>query len=908
MRKTIVLTLLCLISTFIYGQDNTGLKGRILDETKQPLPGATIVITTIKKGTSSDFNGYYELLNIPTGKHTVKISFIGYTTLEQEITFGNNLQILNFNLVPQTNKLDEVIIAGSITRGQAKALNQQKNKQNITNIISADQVGKFPDANIGDALKRVPGIAMQNDQGEARDIIIRGLAPQLNSVTLNGDRIPSAEGDNRRVQMDLIPSDMIQTIEVNKAVTPDMEGDAIGGSVNLITRSAPNVFRASLTGSFGISPIRELANYNLSAIVADRLFDKKLGYVVSTSFNSNDYGSDNVEFVWAEGVNGNYIEEHDIRRYDVKRDGMSASLNLDFVVDKNSTFYFKSMYNQRKDWENRYRLSFVDVEEPDVDGFSAAEVRRQTKGGTASNDNRRLEDQQTYKLSVGGDHILFNTIKLNWKTGISSASEIRPNERYVRYENTDVSVFQDFSKNKFPTLTPTNTDYNNPLLFEFDEATEEKKHTRERKINSKLDILIPLNTSGDYQSSIKTGYKFNNKEKLRKNNFYEYDLGIDYMSETEVKDYTLTDFLPGSNYALGTFTSSEYLGGLNLEDGEAVWDEFVPENYNADEDIHAAYAMLNQNIGDKFSLIAGVRLESTSINYLGYSIKEVEINGQDTFEIEENKGKKSYTNWLPNIHLKYNFTNNTIVKAAWTNTIARPNYFDLVPYEVYDEEDLERGNPALDPTTSMNFDVMAEHYFSNVGILSGGVFYKNLDDFIYTYATEEDINGERFDVTQPQNGGTATIFGFEVALQRKLNFLPGFLKNLTLYANYTFTESETDGIVDREDGLALAGAVPNMLNTSLAFENKKLSIRASLNYAADYISEYSDDTFEDEYYDEQLFVDVNASYNITKNLRVFGEAKNLTNQELRFYQGTKNQTMQAEFYNFNWNLGLKYNF
>ncbi|UZJ63086.1 TonB-dependent receptor plug domain-containing protein [Sphingobacterium sp. KU25419] len=134
-----------------------------------------------------------------------------------------------------------------MARGQAKALNQQKNNQNITNIISSDQVGRFPDANIGDALKRVPGITMQNDQGEARNIIIRGLAPHLNSVTLNGDRIPSAEGDNRNVQMDLIPSDMISTIEVNKTLTPDMDADAIGGSVNLITRASPNGKRLSAT-------------------------------------------------------------------------------------------------------------------------------------------------------------------------------------------------------------------------------------------------------------------------------------------------------------------------------------------------------------------------------------------------------------------------------------------------------------------------------------------------------------------------------------------------------------------------------------------------------------------------------------------------------------------------------------
>lgn len=908
MKKLI--TLFCFfVSLIINGQNNSGIKGRILDESNQPLPGATIAITNIKTGASTDFNGYYELLNLPSGKHTIKISFIGYTTLQKEITISNNLQPLNFSLKPQTNKLKEVIIVGSITRGQAKALNQQKNKQNITNIISADQVGKFPDANIGDALKRVPGIAMQNDQGEARDIIIRGLAPQLNSVTLNGDRIPSAEGDNRQVQMDLIPSDMIQTIEVNKAVTPDMEADAIGGSVNLITRSAPSTFRASATGNFGISPIRNNPNYNVGFIIADRVLKDKLGYVFSSSFNSNDYGSDNVEFEWFrnEDTGDVFVSEHDIRRYDVKRNRLSFSLNLDFAVSKNNTFYFKSLYNQRKDWENRFRLRFKDLEDDD-EFTGTATIERQTKGGNNDNNNRRLEDQSVYKFSFGGEHLIFKTLKLDWKTSISRAKEERPNERYISFEQEEVAVSQDFSRNQFPVIVPTNNDFNTPSLFELNEVTDENQNTQERKINSKLNLTIPINATGEYQNFVKVGYKYDNKEKSRNNDFNEYDVDIDVMSDTEVTDYSLDNFLPGSVYQSGLFTSAEYLGNLILQNGTPVLDEFIPANYNANENIHAAYAMLDQKIGDRFSFIAGFRVENTKIDYVGNSFREVEVNGEDTFIIQERTGNKDYTNWLPNLHAKYNFSENTIVRAAWTNTIARPNYFDLVPFEFFDDEDLEIGNPSLDPTTSLNLDIMGEHYFSNIGILSAGIFYKNLDDFIYTAAFEEERDGTVFDVTQPQNGGTATIVGFEIALQRKLNFLPGFLKYLTLYTNYTFTDSETNGIEDREDGLALAGAIKNMFNASLAFENKKLSVRTSLNFADDYINEYGDEAFEDEYYDEQLFVDVNASYSITKNLRIFAEAKNLTNQELRFYQGTKDQTKQAEFYNFNWNIGLKYNF
>lgn len=919
MKNTILLILLYFVSTLMYGQDKTGLRGRVLDESDQPLPGATVVIATIKTGTSTNFNGYYELLNLPSEKYIITISFIGYTTLQKEIVLDGSLKILDFNLVPLINKLDEVFISGSSTRSQAKALNQQKNKDNITNIISADQVGKFPDANIGDALKRVPGISMQNDQGEARDIIIRGMAPQLNSVTLNGDRLPSAEGDNRRIQMDLIPSDMIQTIEVNKAVTPDMEGDAIGGSVNLITRSAPNIFKASVTGAFGVNPIRNGANYNISGIVADRILNKKLGYVISTSLNSNDYGSDNVEFEWYqnEDTGDVFIAEHDIRRYDVRRDRMSISLNLDFEADKNNTFYFKSIFNQRKDWENRYKLRYTDMEAEDM-FTGTATVERQTKGGIHSNDNRRLEDQSTYKLSLGGEHLIFKNIKLDWKTSFSRAKEERPNERYITFINEELAVTQNFSRNQFPEIVTISEDYNNPLLFQFEEAIEEKQYTRESKINSRINVTIPMKPTGDYQNAIKFGYKFNNKEKLRENDFYRYDdylqndLGVSYMNQTKVKDYSLPNFLAGNNYQSGIFTSAEYLGSLNLENGEADWEEFVPENYNADEDIYAVYAMLKQKIGDKLSFIAGLRVENTNIDYTGFSI-DVET-ATSLNDIVTTNGSKSYTNWLPNLQMKYSFFENTIIRGAYTNTIARPNYYDLVPYEEInsDEEEAAFGNPNLEATTSVNLDVMFEHYFSNVGILSGGSFYKNIDAFIYNYTIDQDliINGvtNTYEVTQSFNGGTAKVYGFEFALQRKLNFLPGFLKNVTLYANYTHTNSETDGIEGREDGLALAGAVENMFNFSLAFENKKVSIRTSLNYAGDYIDEYGDATFEDRYYDEQLFIDVNASYAITKDLRFFGEAKNLTNQELRFYQGVKHQTIQAEFYNFNWNVGLKYNF
>lgn len=916
MKKITLLVCAMLLALTISAQTKGIISGQIIDENNLPLPGASVVIENLKIGSTSDFNGNYTILNIDEGTYNLKVTYLGYKTEIKEINVSpNKTTVTNFKLVVDTNELNEVFL-GSLGVGQAKALNQQKTNLNITNIVAADQVGKFPDANIGDALKRIPGISMQNDQGEARDIIIRGLAPQLNSVTLNGDRIPSAEGDNRRVQMDLIPSDMIQAVEVNKAITSDMEADAIGGSVNLVTRSAPSNFRATITGAAGANPVRNKPLYNVSTVVAGRMFDNKLGAVVSASLQSNDYGSDDIEFEWDGDFENPYVSEHDIRKYDVRRDRLSLAANLDYKINDKNTIFFKSIFNKRKDWENRYRLRIKDIEEVS-DGVYEGEVQRQTKGGTEK--NARLEDQEVQKYSISGAHILFNSVEFDWKANYSEASEDRPNERYITYRNKDVKFRQDLSKMRFPELKAVDPySYTNPSAFEFKELTENHNYTKEENYGFRADFKIPLTTVGNYKNKLKAGYKYKNKEKSRDNIFYEYEPleGFELLSDVPYKDQTVGGFLPGDKYKSGFFVRSNYLGNLDLTNSSlfeesAVLEEFVPVNYNAEEEVNAAYVMFQQDLGEKLTVIAGVRFEDTNIDYTGYRI-DIET-AESINDAQKLSATKSYNNFLPNVQVKYNFTENTILRFAYTNSIARPNYYDLVPYQFINSDDLEfeEGNPNLKATESMNFDLMFEHYFSSVGILSAGAFYKDLDNWIYDYRQDGYVDSAfpdvAFEYKQARNGKNAEVYGFEVALQRKLNFLPSFLRNLNLYLNYTYTDSETDGIEDRND-VPLAGAVENMFNGSLSYETKKFSVRASLNYADDYIDEYGGEAFEDRYYDSQLFLDINASCEIINGLQLFTEFKNITNQELRYYQGTKKQTMQAEYYDFNWNVGLKYNF
>jgi TonB-dependent receptor len=938
MNKRYVFVLFTFLSTvFMFSQEGN-VKGTLIDIDGLYVPYALVSIPNLKKGTVSDADGKFLLLNIPIGNQTFKIEYLGYADKDVEVDVKENETLdIKIVLVSQSEELDGVLITG-FNGGQSKALNTQKNKQNITNIVSTDQIGKFPDANIGDAMKRIPGITMQVDQGEARNIIVRGLSPQLNSVTLNGSRIPSAEGDNRNIQMDLIPADMIQSIEVNKAVTPDMDGDALGGSVNLVTRTAPEGFRLSATAGSGVSFITDKRILNGSFLLGNRSKNGKFGWMVSASVLDNDFGSNNIEAEWSDefeyntgavGADGEAIlEDVDVnpytnvfeqRSYSVQRIRRSFSANLDYNFNTNNSIFLKTMYNWRDDRENRYRLEqeILDGEDIEIGDFDInsngiptrfpVEIKRQTKGGINSdrNKNRRLEDQRMQNYSLGGNHLISN-LKLDWMVSYAKASEERLNERYAEFESEYI-INNRITDSEFPLFTPVDNNEANELSnFEYGEITEENQYTKEEDLNMFLNFQLPADFFDKGDGFVKFGLRGRFKNKVRDNDFFEFDLEDTFptMSDITTRDYSDTDYLAGSEYQIGSFASETWLGDLNLVDGELVFDEFLRANFDVEENVFAGYAMANQKVSDKLTVLAGLRIENTNISAKGNQIEDEEdLVGSVTKE-------SSYTNLLPSVHFKYDLNPKTVLRFAWTNTLARPNYADLIPSVdiVGSDEEIFLGNPELNPTTSMAFDLMGEYYFNSVGILSGGLFYKDLEDFIYTSQFEDDATG--FDVFQPQNGDGATIFGAEFAFQRRLDFLSGFAKNLSVYVNYTYLTSNADGVAN-EDGdertdLDLPGTSPNMFNASLAYNDKKFNIRLSANYSDAYIDEIGGSTFEDRYYDEQFLVDFNASFAVNANLTVYADLNNVTNQPLRYYQGVRSRTMQAEYYGRRLTFGLKY--
>ncbi|WP_116106302.1 TonB-dependent receptor [Lewinella sp. IMCC34191] len=908
MKTLATLFLFFLLCTGLRAQNVTG---RVLDEANLPLAGATLFLDDAGM-TVTDQDGYFSLLGLPPGDHTLRITYIGFTPSERRVTVREGeTTAVDVQLTPGV-QLAEVAVISQV-RGQARALNQQQSAINITNVIAADQIGRFPDQNIGDALKRVPGINVQYDQGEARFANIRGTSPQLNSVTVNGERIPSAEAETRSIQLDLIPSDMVQAVEVSKAVTPDMDADAIGGSVNLVTRAAPYERRISGTLGGGYNFLASEPTYNGSLIYGERFANNALGLIVSGSYFNNNLGSDDVEAEWTydDDPADAYPAEIQIRQYYLQRVRKSLSLGLDYKLAPNHTIFLRGIYNQRNDWENRYVSEFGDIEQ--VDGQWMAELKRETKSGTEDEKYARLEDQSMATLNLNGEH-LFGTLKTTWSASWARADENRPHERYFEYGTDElVPVNVDFGDPKRPYISAAEPDYRGPSeAWELATLTEENQFTKDVDVNGRLNFALPLTSTGNYRNTLKFGGRVRTKDKVRDNDFFEYEPTDDALlpeSLGNLVDETKDNFRAG-DYAAGSFVDPEYVGNLDLTGGGFEGERDLSEragNFSATENIFGGYLMLEQQVGAKLQALVGLRVEATQLEYAGFTYDDEE----ETLTPTET-ATSDYTNLLPGLHLKYQASERTLLRFAYTNTLARPNYFDLVPYRtIEDGDEISIGNPDIDPTRSLNLDVMAEHYFGNVGLLSAGVFYKDITDFIVDQ-TFDDYSFEGTEWSQfsrPINGGNARLLGFEAAFQRQLDFIAPALSGVAVYFNYTYIDSRvTDfNFEGREnDKLTLPGSPRHTLNASLGYDTGKLTTRVSFNYASDFVEEVGEEAFEDVYYDRVTYLDVNVNFAATPRLTLYANANNLLNQPLRYFQGSRPYTYQGEYYGPRVDLGVKF--
>ncbi len=876
------------------------IKGKITGQDNEPLAGATLMVNSTTNSTAANLNGEYQFYVEP-GNLSLTVRYLGYRdTVINVLLAAGELKVVNVALQSRQQALQGVEVTG-YTEGQAKALNQQKNADNIKNIVSADQIGKFPDPNAAEALQRVPGVTIERDQGEGRYVSVRGLAPQFTNTSVNGEQIPSPEADVRYVALDAIPSDQLASIEVSKALTPDMDGDAIGGSINLITRSAQGKKAAitSIVGG-GYNNLMKKGNVQGQLQYGQRFGkNEQFGLLLNSNYYQNHFGSDNVE----RSIDDNEVE---LRDYELMRTRLGLSSSMDYKFNNHHEAYFRTLYSRFTDREWRRRYVFKPSDE---------EIEKLTKD--------RFESQSVLSLNAGAKHTL-KSFLLDYEAQYSYAEQNTPYDNEAAFV-AGIPNTLDFTNTKYPSIS-AEEDFTNNNAYEFDELGMGNTIAKDKNLTAKVNVSVPYKINNS-DGLIKFGAKVRSKDKsytITQNTFE--NLGgvpnLDQFAGSPVKD----EFL-GGKYHLGNpldvssliryFNSNPAQFELQIADKAA--DEAL-ESYEASEDVFATYLMGRQQI-NKLMILGGVRYERTKVSYQSKDVI-IAANG-DLEAIRPIAGSSTYDFVLPQVHLKYALDKLSNLRAAVTYSYARPNFSDIIPSQEINREDriATIGNAALKPVKALNYDLMGEHYFGSVGIASAGLFYKKLDNFIYRrtvfnspYPTTGTPIIQSIDITQSQNGNNADVLGAEIALQRRLSFIP-FLRDFSVYLNYTYTHSKariqsrnaSEDNAGATEEIRLPGQANHVSNASLAFEGKKFSARLSLNFNGSYLSELGGTENEDIFIKNRMQLDATAGYAINSKFRLFIEALNLTNQPLQAYQGNSNQYIQREFYSYWMRFGLKFN-
>lgn len=789
----------------------------------------------------------------------------------------------------------EIIVVIGQAASLNSALDKQRNSDAIRSVIHADGIGQLPDHNAAEALQRVAGVSVERDQGEGRFVTVRGIAPDLNAVTINGTQVPAPESDRRAVALDVLPSELVQSLSVVKSLTPDLDANSLGGTVEVASLSAFDHKDAFATFSAEVDHDDNTAKQSgkISG-AATNIFsvgsgEENLGVAIAASWQDRKFGSDNIETGGAWDIDGNEarLEELEQRRYIISRERTGVGINIDYLPSENSKTYLRTLYSEFADSEVREGLA-VEFADPLLVGERAdGEAIRSLKART---------DTQTISSVVVGGETRVDEWLFSAQAGLSRATEKDPG-------GIAGADFESEFENLGYASTVSPSAIGGSELFDFAnyelaEIEWEKVSSKDEDKNIRFDISRDY-TAGYMTGTVKFGAKHSQREKSNKAEVWVYD------------DFTETNgsaFAQGRvEYAYGKFGQGmnvsaikNQIKNLNADD---YWDEeeSLINDFSITEDITSAYVM-NTLDTDDLRIIAGVRYEATDFTASGTGLRDDEF--------EASYDENDYDHWLPSLHARYSLGDNTYLRAAWTNSVVRPTFFQTAPGFAIDGDEAEFGNAQLKPLESSNLDFGIEHYTDSTGVISAFLFHKTIKNFIY----QTDVSGTGLwadfdEAITYVNGDDATVYGIELNYSQNLNFLPAPWDGLVVGANATF--SSTDATIE-EQAVARDISFPNQSdqvgNLSIGWENDKFSIRVAANYKSEYLYEVGgiDEPATDVYVDPQTFVDVKARYSIQPNLQVTFEAANITDEDYYAYSGHRSRNAQLESYGPSFKVGITF--
>jgi len=884
--STLILTATFCIAPALAQTGRGTISGTVKDSAGATLSSALIELQPLGKRVVSDDLGQFRITEVPAGEYTLTASYVGFATFSSPAKVGAG-QTVNVDPVLQVaSQNDQVIVTAERLQGEAEAINIERLSDDIVQVLPSRVINSLPNTNVADAVGRVPSVSLERDEGEGKYVQIRGTEPRLSNVTINGVNVPSPEGTVRNIKLDAVPANLVERIEVFKTLSASQDADGIGGTVNLVTRTAGDKATYNFGGQGGYTPIqggRTLGGFD--GTVGKRFGEnKKFGLIMGGTFDRNNRGIDDLEPAQGTGTDpasGKAIAvvgTEDLRSYSYYRTRYGFDGGVDYNLKPGTSVYIKGLFSDFHDFGdtrvytptagntikavNGSQVIFDNA--TDCAAINLADPTANCSPGSyAYRHYIRRPDQQVYSFLTGARHDLSSTLIVYEFAGSRShniGGQDFPTTNFAG-NSADLALNQSNPyRPKFVAQDGSNL--YDPTQYGVTQTIFPTYHATQVNFQGAASLSRRYNLHSHF-GTFEMGVKIRNSHSTQNENdqIYATASGTGSFGLPQVLGtYTNPTYYDGSFKVggLGYGPTSDYAkiqqaiaADLASSTPTLLFQQLASVQksqgafFDANERVSAGYIQNAISVG-KFRFQAGVRFDETSTDFTTHQVDATVIDAAGNPLINPFRQGSSYFNALPSVQVQYQLEKNTNLRANYSIGISRPNIGDLVPTKIVDPnaspKSVSLGNPNLKPTKANNFDLLVEHFFQPLGILQAGFFYKELSDPIYPTVTlllPPDPNAG-FKQSQSVNGPNAHIAGFEAAWEQRFSFLPGLASGLGVSANYSYSSSQVTfpanfspaslGGPGRVDHPTLPRDAPNTWNLGFTYDKARFSMRFAVSH------------------------------------------------------------------------------
>jgi TonB-dependent receptor len=922
------------------------LAGRLTDSLGAGVAGAVVHLNNTPYGGVTDGGGRYHVESIASGSYTVSVRRLGFASDTFSVTIGSSV----VTMPDRVMRSAAAVLAGVVVKESPRlnetreaALAKRDQADNIMVVQSGDEIRSLPNANAAEALARMPGISTERDEGEGKFVQIRGTEPRLSNVTINGAHVPGTEDTDRVPKLDDVPSDLLGALEVSKTLRADMDADAIGGSVNMVTKLPEGPPRGYVALQGGQQSQLDARQGQWSLMYGGRFGEQqKVGALLGFTFDRNNRSIEDVEPAWSVDGSRSFPVEWDQRDYVYGRTRAGGTGAFDYRFDGGSTLAFRGLYSAFRNFGTRYRF---DAAGGGDDSLPTGATGYATGATFVREVSHRTPDERMYGVSLTGQSPTV-PVSLSYGVDFAGTSQLEKNYRTndFEYDGPDgngVPLHYDMSDPNTPRYRFVNPADSvaalNPANYALTKYKLSDGSALGHDIGAHLDATSRY-SMGTTASTLQFGLKLRHEEKSFVSNAASFNaispLTMDKVvgSYSDPSFYTTISpgFLMGPQASFGAIESYENANPGAFKNKTDVVDNQLA-SYNGGETISSAYAMQTSDFG-AMHVNVGIRAELTNSTYTGH-VADTPDGG--TTSVTTTPGSQTYLDLFPSVQVKYSLDDRSDIRFAVTRGIARPNYIDLAPHLTgtvcaackTDFGNLSAGNPDLKPQRAWNFDLLGEHYLTASGLISGGIFYKQISGFIY----DRDFvyNGPVTDFdgylgTEPENGGNAMLLGTEASYTQRLYMLPGYLAGLGFDVNWTHADSRAQLLSDTASSATTLGhptvryaPLPrqseNIANIAGTYDLGRVSARVAWQYQGQSIYSYGDGTSTangDTYLYSHAQLDASVGINVSRGAQLQIQGLDLNNAVFGFFNGTPGSVhdIQREVYGRSFIVGVKFGF